>query len=173
VTRGKGYGNVYSRTAIMAVVGGTTSWITGGKFANGAESGAFVHLFNAEGGTFSRIWKGLTGSLSTLNDRSGEILSDAKTGLTAHVKDIPKALRGGLNGYREVRDNAPLVPRYMLNGAITAVELGLTGWIKDPLLYVYVNVTSGVYMDTIPLSPVAISSNIIHSYSSHDSTWFK
>jgi hypothetical protein len=32
----------------MAVVGGTTSAITGGKFANGAESGAFVHLFNAE-----------------------------------------------------------------------------------------------------------------------------
>jgi hypothetical protein len=32
----------------MAVVGGTTSVITGGKFANGAESGAFVHLFNAE-----------------------------------------------------------------------------------------------------------------------------
>ena len=49
MTRGKGYGNVYSRTAIMAVVGGTTSVITGGKFANGAESGAFVHLFNAEG----------------------------------------------------------------------------------------------------------------------------
>jgi hypothetical protein len=32
----------------MAVVGGTTSVITGGKFANGAESGAFVHLYNAE-----------------------------------------------------------------------------------------------------------------------------
>jgi hypothetical protein len=32
----------------MAVVGETTSHITGGKFANGAESGTFVHLFNAE-----------------------------------------------------------------------------------------------------------------------------
>jgi len=55
----KGYGNIYSRTAIMAVVGGTTSVITGGKFANGAESGAFVHLFNAEGG-FSKISEGIS-----------------------------------------------------------------------------------------------------------------
>jgi hypothetical protein len=36
---------------IMAVVGGTVSKLTGGKFANGAVSGAFVHLFNAEGYT--------------------------------------------------------------------------------------------------------------------------
>ena len=32
----------------MAAVGGTVSEATGGKFANGAVSGAFVHLFNAE-----------------------------------------------------------------------------------------------------------------------------
>jgi RHS repeat-associated protein len=42
----KGYGNQYSRAAIMAVVGGTVSEVTGGKFANGAVTGAFVHLFN-------------------------------------------------------------------------------------------------------------------------------
>jgi len=34
----------------MATVGGTVSEATGGKFANGAVSGAFVHMFNAEGG---------------------------------------------------------------------------------------------------------------------------
>lgn len=32
----------------MAVVSGTVSHITGGKFANGAVTGAFVHLFNSE-----------------------------------------------------------------------------------------------------------------------------
>ncbi|WP_373003660.1 hypothetical protein [Sulfurimonas sp.] len=32
----------------MAVVGGTTSAIAGGKFANGAVTGAFVHMFNDE-----------------------------------------------------------------------------------------------------------------------------
>jgi len=41
-----GYGNTYSRTAIMAVVGGTASHLTGGKFVNGAFSGAFIYLFN-------------------------------------------------------------------------------------------------------------------------------
>ena len=35
-------------TAMMAVVGGTVSVISGGKFANGAVSGAFVHMFNTE-----------------------------------------------------------------------------------------------------------------------------
>jgi hypothetical protein len=47
----KDYGGVTGRTMIMAVVGGTVSELTGGKFANGAVSGAFVHLFNAEGYT--------------------------------------------------------------------------------------------------------------------------
>ena len=32
----------------MALVGGTTSELSGGKFSNGAVSGAFVHMFNAE-----------------------------------------------------------------------------------------------------------------------------
>ena len=43
-----GYGTIVGRTVIMAVVGGTASALGGGKFANGAMSGAFVHLFNAE-----------------------------------------------------------------------------------------------------------------------------
>jgi hypothetical protein len=36
------------RTAIASIVGGTASKIGGGKFSNGAVSGAFVHMFNAE-----------------------------------------------------------------------------------------------------------------------------
>ncbi len=43
----KDYGGVEGRTMIMAVIGGTVSEISGGKFANGAVTGAFVHLFNA------------------------------------------------------------------------------------------------------------------------------
>ena len=41
-----GYGGTPGRTFIMAVVGGTTSELTGGKFANGAVTGAFIYLFN-------------------------------------------------------------------------------------------------------------------------------
>ncbi|XPV69718.1 MAG: hypothetical protein ACNI25_03905 [Halarcobacter sp.] len=38
-------------TMFTSLVSGTVSEISGGKFANGAVTGAFVHLFNAEGGT--------------------------------------------------------------------------------------------------------------------------
>jgi hypothetical protein len=36
------------RTAAASIIGGTASVLGGGKFVNGAVSGAFVHLFNAE-----------------------------------------------------------------------------------------------------------------------------
>ena len=36
------------RTTIMAIIGGTFAKLGGGKFANGAMSAAFVHLFNYE-----------------------------------------------------------------------------------------------------------------------------
>ncbi len=45
---GDGAGGFTLRTTIAGVVGGTASEIGGGKFANGAVSGAFVHMFNAE-----------------------------------------------------------------------------------------------------------------------------
>ncbi len=45
---GDGAGGFTLRTTISGVVGGTASEIGGGKFANGAISGAFVHMFNAE-----------------------------------------------------------------------------------------------------------------------------
>ena len=51
----KGYGGFVGRTMIMAIVGGTAAAIGGGKFANGAISGAFVHMFNAEAMKFIRI----------------------------------------------------------------------------------------------------------------------
>ena len=38
----------YKGTAIMAVASGTTSRLTGGKFANGAVTGAFIQMFNVE-----------------------------------------------------------------------------------------------------------------------------
>ena len=45
----------------MAIVGGTAAALGGGKFANGAVSGAFVHMFNGEAMKFIRAslstWK--------------------------------------------------------------------------------------------------------------------
>ncbi len=57
-----GYGNIVSRTVIMAVVGGTASALGGGKFTNGAMSGAFVHLFNAE---FKKYTLGIHSAVSS------------------------------------------------------------------------------------------------------------
>ena len=45
---GDGPGGFTLRTTIAGVVGGTASKIGGGKFSNGAISGAFVHMFNDE-----------------------------------------------------------------------------------------------------------------------------
>ncbi|MGJ8634058.1 MAG: FG-GAP-like repeat-containing protein [Luteolibacter sp.] len=39
---------VAARTSVAAVIGGTVSEVGGGKFANGAYTSAFQHLFNAE-----------------------------------------------------------------------------------------------------------------------------
>jgi hypothetical protein len=44
---------VAKRTALASVVGGTVAKAGGGKFANGAVSAAFVHLFNSESDFFT------------------------------------------------------------------------------------------------------------------------
>jgi hypothetical protein len=51
---GKG---VAARTAIVATAGGTASALGGGKFANGAVTAAFQHLFNAE--AHRGFWSGV------------------------------------------------------------------------------------------------------------------
>ena len=66
---GDGAGGFTLRTTIAGVVGGTASEIGGGKFANGAVSGAFVHMFNAEAG----------GSVA-MNRKRQALLAGAKDG---------------------------------------------------------------------------------------------
>ena len=51
------------RTSIASVVGGTASKLGGGKFANGAVSGAFVHMFNTEAqSTMTNVFKKFNGT---------------------------------------------------------------------------------------------------------------
>jgi hypothetical protein len=45
---GQGGLKVIGRTAVAAISGGTASVLAGGKFADGAYSAAFFHLFNHE-----------------------------------------------------------------------------------------------------------------------------
>jgi hypothetical protein len=153
-------GGFVARTTIAGIAGGTASELGGGKFANGAMAGAFVHMFNAEGG----FREGIKKSLNTVWGK----LTDGTIG-----RDALQGLKGGLEGYREVRDNSPWYARGMLKAGMTAVELGATRWISDPVTYIYVNVSSGVYLDTVPLTPVGVGAQVIHYNSSHDATWFK
>ena len=51
---GSGAGGFTLRTTIAGVVGGTASELGGGKFANGAVSGAFTHMFNVEAGSVAK-----------------------------------------------------------------------------------------------------------------------
>ena len=72
------WGTVESRTIVMAMAGGTTSQITGGKFANGAINGAFVHLFNHEAvRSIGGFVKHYFGDGSSRNVTDEYILSDS------------------------------------------------------------------------------------------------
>ena len=44
---GEGFGAIVTRTAVSAAIGGTASKLSGGSFANGAQTGAFQQLFNS------------------------------------------------------------------------------------------------------------------------------
>jgi hypothetical protein len=96
------WGTVESRTIVMAMVGGTTSQITGGKFANGAITGAFVHLFNAEA-VISSTYRAVKHYFNGSGDMV-ELASETKLELvnSPEVRAQSQALRNGaakvLNG---------------------------------------------------------------------------
>jgi len=82
-------GNRFQRTAAAAAVGGTLSAATGGKFANGAVTGAFSRAFNdelhqrrlsAEGEDLLRSAEGLR--LKPYLDRAGEEITAWEEGAT-------------------------------------------------------------------------------------------
>ena len=75
------------RTTIMAIVGGTASALGGGKFSNGAISGAFVHMFNAEAKAFLMRHR-----LSTK-----EIMARDKAGRQAYNKQRLKNMSNFMN----------------------------------------------------------------------------
>lgn len=72
--------NTIQRTAVAAVIGGTTSVLSGGDFANGAYTAAFQHLFNAEARRLSQAY--INKRLATIQQKAlnGELsLKDANS----------------------------------------------------------------------------------------------
>jgi len=161
----RGYGGFTARTAII-VVGGTASKLGGDKFSNGAVSGAFVHMFNAEGGVFSRIWKGLRSSMSKLNDRKYEIIDDAG-----------KGFKGNLKGYRKImNEENPRQPKFikhMVKTGLTAIESGATAGF-GPLLSAYANHLTGFASDSYAwTNPISFVTDVVASETSVDRRIFK
>jgi RHS repeat-associated protein len=77
-TGGRSLNAIAKRTAIAAVAGGTASVLGGGKFANGAMTSAFQHLFNQEAGN-AAIEAGLKKSMVVLEEGRSK---DSEAGVT-------------------------------------------------------------------------------------------
>jgi len=127
----------------MAVVGGTTSVITGGKFANGAESGAFVHLYNAE-------QKGLIGGFKEFGKMFGRALK-----FMAFQGEEYDGL---------MKSDMPVELKRMLQVSVTAVEFGGSKVIVDKELLMGFDMLSGYFSPTIPNSWAGYSGYYFRQY---------
>jgi len=79
------------------------------------------------------------------------------------AQDIKQGFAGGLNGYRKVRDNAPLGVRLWLRGIMTVTETFATVGLSKELTIVY-DMFSGAYSDTIITSRYGIYGYVINAY---------
>jgi hypothetical protein len=111
--------NPYGRTFAAAVAGGTASVLGGGKFANGAVSAAFSHLFNNETEKTksfeevdSRIWKSINSNPGKVVDITHVELTVMMTGESGRLNltgfyeyDALMRADGVFFGYADVRFN--------------------------------------------------------------------
>ena len=92
-TRGGGAVATSKRTMIAAASGGLAAQLGGGKFANGATTGAFVHLFNDEAWDNITIEEGPNGFSDSVQadietiaaNEAGKTLLDAINGSDGNV----------------------------------------------------------------------------------------
>ena len=104
-----------ARTFIAALVGGTVSERTGGKFANGAMTAAIVHLYNAEESFASYMKERLM---------SGQVRDDMFSGFAAYFK-IASGIIGMGGGWIIKNFNATVGSYTMVDGASTYLS-GIT-----------------------------------------------
>ena len=138
----KGYGTMVGRTSIMAIIGGTFAKLGGGKFANGAMSAAFVHLFNAE---FKKYTLGIHSAVSSkagftaghawisiTNNKTGEIHT---YGLWADEAGIMSNGSGGVYIDKELDRGYPFTSNYFVqisqaqyNKILPMIQQGSDSW---------------------------------------------
>lgn len=98
-----GPGGIALRTAIVAVAGGTAAELGGGKFANGALTAAFQHLFNHESGRIGALLKQRQQLLNDIGELDADIAMGEYVSLSHKLATdivewvgIGKAVSGGL-----------------------------------------------------------------------------
>ena len=118
---------VAGRTAIAAIVGGTASYLSGGKFANGAKSAAFKWLFNAE--------KGLAKKAKSDIERAEFLVREAK----AYQKELRGLSDSQFSDWFNIKvSNAGKVRRKLLE------DLELIKWEQLEVLANYDALNQGV-----------------------------
>lgn len=101
------------RTAVAAAAGGTIASIGGGKFANGAVTGAFHHLVNAEAGKLTEEL--LLKFQTVLRLRIDMQVSELKMGTLDHPIEISDA---ELEVAQEIDYRETSRPKYLVNGPV-------------------------------------------------------
>ncbi|MBI3886999.1 MAG: VCBS repeat-containing protein [Opitutae bacterium] len=133
-----------ARTTIAAVAGGTASVLGGGKFANGALTAAFQHMFNHEGGYWSEVFNTGQGyALGASEEGTGYSAGDGSTGSesgdigraagqwTVRILSAPKGLLKGLfKGALKagVKSGGDDLAKLAVNSADDAARMTQWGW---------------------------------------------
>ncbi len=124
---------------MAAVVGGTASELGGGKFANGAVTGAFVHMYNAMGHTYPSKKEMIDGSNTQEQGRVRRALNMLSRSERAGVRGISSLsyseAYSRVMGIERMNDN---IGRGLISGAVGLllapfVEAGYTYTMVNPV----------------------------------------
>lgn len=110
------FGDLVGRTMVTSIAAGTISQWTGGKFANGAVSAAFTHLYNAERESFGSYFKQRV--------MTGQVRDDIYGALGAYVK-IGSGVVSMAGGW-VIKNFNPTVGGYMMIDGASIYSSGVT-----------------------------------------------
>ena len=133
----------------MAIIGGTFAKLGGGKFANGAMSAAFVHLFNQE------QWYKLADAMKKMPHLLwGIIKKGPKTFYGFWTKMLPDTISN---------EKIPFGLRVGLKGITTATEIGATYGLSGRVQVAY-DMFSGAFFSTYQTSINGFAGFYIKAY---------
>ncbi len=133
----------------MAIIGGTFANLGGGKFANGAMSAAFVHLFNQE------QWYKLADAMKKMPNLLGDFFKKVpKTFYNFWTKMLPDTISN---------EKIPLGLRVGLKGVATVTEMGATAGLPERVAMVY-DMFSGAFFSTYQTSIYGFAGFYIKAY---------